>query len=234
MNILLVDDHSLFREGMRHVLQQLEPDITVFEANQAQSALNAFDDHPNIDLVLLDLNLPGVNGFEILKQIKAKSHDVAVIMLSASEDINDARQALDNGAVGYIPKSATSQVMLSAIRLVLSGGVYVPPLILSQLQQRQAVPNLRPGSQHTAGHDSVHNLPSSTALGSLTTRQMDVLILLAEGKSNKEIGRKLGMAEGTVKIHVTAIFKSLGVVNRTQAVLAAEKMGLVSNNNAVS
>lgn len=218
MRILLVDDHALFREGMSHVLKNMPEAPEVIEAGSADEGLFLAQEKKPLDLVLLDLHLPETDGFTVLARLHHSYADLAVIVLSASEDFLDAKKSLDLGAMGYIPKSATSQIMLGAIRLVLSGGIYLPPLLLSQWHNSSAPP-ITSSSREASAADSE----------SITARQHDVLRLLAVGKSNKEIARDLGMAEGTVKIHITAIFRALAVVNRTQAVLTAKKMGLVDN-----
>lgn len=219
MRILLVDDHALFREGMSHVLKNMPEAPEVFEAGSADEGLFLAQEKGPFDLVLLDLHLGESDGFTVLARLHHNYAELAVIVLSASEDFQDAKRSLDLGAMGYIPKSATSQIMLGAIRLVLSGGIYLPPLLLSQWHN-SASPAINRNSQQR---------DSSMDTESITSRQHDVLRLLAVGKSNKEIARDLGMAEGTVKIHITAIFRALAVVNRTQAVLSAKKMGLVDN-----
>lgn len=216
MRILLIDDHALFREGMLHVLKGMAEAPQVFEAGSAGEGMQLANEQAPLDLVLLDLHLPEIDGFTILARLHNSHPDLAVIVLSASEDFQDAKRALDLGAMGYIPKSATSQVMLSAIHLVLSGGIYLPPLLMTQWHS-------------TAPPVVVHNRENIPGSEPLTVRQLDVLRLLAVGKSNKEIARDLGMAEGTVKIHITAIFRALAVVNRTQAVLTAKKQNLVEN-----
>lgn len=218
MRILLIDDHALFREGMLHVLKGMPEAPEVFEAGSANEGLQLASEKAPLDLVLLDLHLPETDGFTVLARLHNNHAELTVIVLSASEDFQDAKRSLDLGAMGYIPKSATSQVMLGAIRLVLSGGIYLPPLLLSQWHNSAA-----PAVAATNNRDIA---PGSEPL---TVRQLDVLRLLAVGKSNKEIARDLGMAEGTVKIHITAIFRALAVVNRTQAVLTAKKQGLVEN-----
>lgn len=219
MRILLVDDHALFREGMSHVLKNMPEAPEVIEAGSADEGLFLAQEKKPLDLVLLDLHLPETDGFTVLARLHHSYADLSVIVLSASEDFLDAKKSLDLGAMGYIPKSATSQIMLGAIRLVLSGGIYLPPLLLSQWHNSTKAPLLGPQQPKEGTADSE----------SITARQHDVLRLLAVGKSNKEIARDLGMAEGTVKIHITAIFRALAVVNRTQAVLTAKKMGLVDN-----
>ncbi len=206
MKILIVDDHALFRDGLCYVLNALEADITILEASDFECALKHTQDNNNIDLVLLDLNLPGKDGFTVLDSLTERYPALPIIILSASNQMVDIQRALDAGAMGYIPKDTTSAVMLNAIRLVLSGGIYIPSNFVQQQTQTH----------------------KNKCLTGITPRQMQVLALLTQGLSNKVIAAQLGLAEGTVKMHITSIFKILGVSNRTQAVLASDKLGLVS------
>lgn len=206
MKILIADDHALFREGMRHVLGELAESVILLEAADCESALRYAADHPDLDLVLLDLNMPGKDGFAALELFASRYPALPVVILSASDQRSHMQRALDAGALGFIPKDTTSAIMLTALRLVLSGGIYVPPAMVFGEEQVGA-----DAQQHP------HNF---------TPRQLEIVTLLMRGYPNKEIARCLNLAEATVKMHVTAIFKSLGVSNRTQAVLAAEKLGL--------
>lgn len=203
MKILIVDDHALFREGLCYVLKSLEAQVSILEASNYDSALRCAAENADIDLILLDLHLPGKNGFTILNALIQRYPALPVVIISASNQHSDIQRTIDAGAMGYIPKDTTSAVMLNALRLVLSGGVYVP--------QRLAQQNGRHSNNN--GSD-------------LTPRQLQVLSLLTQGDSNKEIAFKIDIAEATVKMHITSILKTLGVSNRTQAALAAEKMGL--------
>lgn len=208
MKILVADDHALFREGLHYVLAGLGNDVEIFEARDGAEALALAAARPNLDLVLLDLAMPGMDGFAGLRALRTRIPAVPVVILAASEDSADVRLALNGGAMGFIPKSSTSSVMLNALRLVLAGGVYLPPAFLEKSTRRGA-------TESTA--------PTLDALG-LTTRQQDVLKLLGQGQSNKEIAQALGLAEGTVKLHVSAILKALDVDNRTQAVITAARL----------
>lgn len=201
MKVLLVDDHSLFREGLAHVLASAEPEMTLLQAADCVRALELATAHPDLDLVLLDLNLPGMNGFEGLQRLCDRFPALPVVILSASTRRADMQHALDLGAMGFVPKNATSQQMLQSLRMVLAGGVAVPAAL-------------------------VRKAGASGWRASLTDRQRDVLALLARGMSNKEIARALDLAEATVKMHVTAIMRLLDVSNRTQAVLAAQRLHL--------
>ena len=191
---------------MCHVLGELGESVTLLQASECESALKHATDHPDLDLVLLDLNMPGKDGFAVLDTFANHYPALPVIILSASNLRSHMQRALNAGALGFIPKDTTSAVMLSALRLVLSGGIYLPP----------AIALTEESTDKKAQHDAQH----------FTPRQLETLAYLAQGYSNKEIARYLNLSEATVKMHVTAIFKKLGVNNRTQAVLAVEKSGL--------
>lgn len=218
MKILIADDHELFRDGLRHVLEQLDADVQVVEASDYKQAIAAAESEENIDVVLLDLAMPGMpwgEGLQALRECLPSS--VPLIVLSASDDRRHVLQAVNLGAAGFIPKTSSSRVMLSALKLVLSGGVYLPPALLDQ-----ATGSTNPGESPGAPFGA------ENAASFLTPRQREVLTLLGQGKSNKEIARVLQLAEGTVKLHVTAILKALNVNNRTRAVVAASQLGLTA------
>lgn len=204
MQILVVDDHSLFREGLRYVLENIQKDIAILEAGDAELAFNLLIANSDLDLVLLDLDLPGEDGFSILHKCRSMYPGLPIIILSASKNISDIKNVLADGAMGFIPKDTPSKIMLSAIMLVLEGGVYTPP-----------------GLNHSFG-----DIPDQRAESSITPRQTQVLAMMVKGEANKVIAADLGIAEATVKMHVTSILKHLGVSNRTQAVLAAQKLDL--------
>ena len=217
MKLLLADDHALFREGMAHVLTQLHNQLELFEAGTCDEALRIAAEQPELDLLLLDLNMPGIHGLAAVSAFRHKFPDLPLVVLSAVEAHDDVEQVLDAGASGFIPKSSSAQVMLSALRLVLSGGVYLPPLLLN----RAAPPPPRSAQQ---AHAPRLGSALSGRMESLTERQLEVLRLLAEGKPNKLIARALTLSEGTVKIHLAAIFRALNVNNRTEAVVAGERL----------
>ena len=206
MKILLIDDHALFREGLSHVLCKLDDHVNILEASDLEQATQHISDNPDLDLVLLDLQMPKISGFDILKNFAKSYPTLPVVIISASTKRSDIQQALALGAMGFIPKDTTSDVMLNALQLIFSGGIYTPPDLSQQMNQ-------------TA---SQSDNPSST----LTPRQLDVLKLMVEGHSNKVIAAELNLAEGTIKMHITAILSNLGVSNRTKAAMAAEKLGL--------
>ncbi len=212
MKILLADDHTLFREAMLHPLGQLDANAEIFQAGTATQALALAEEKSDLDLVLLDLNMPGMDGLTAVMTFRDRFPDLPLVVLSASEEHHDIQAVLDAGAMGFIPKSSSTQVMLGALRLVLSGGPYIPPMLLQRAQYAIDPPSNR-GAR-----------PAATVGGAedMTPRQFEVLEVLAEGLSNKLIGRKLNLSEGTVKVHLAAIFRALDAKNRTEAVIKAQ------------
>ena len=206
MNILVSDDHTLIRKGLIAILRQMDGTSQIREAANAGDVMRVIDKEPQMDMVLLDLFMPGANGFELLLAVCNRRPDTPVVILSASENPEHMRKALDFGAMGYIPKSTTPEVMSSALRLIMVGGVYVPPSLLN--------PTIQPTTSPVRDQSDPAN-----DLEDLTERQREVLTLLTQGKSNKEIARELDLSLNTVKIHVRDVLKTLGVNNRTKAAL---------------
>ncbi len=202
MKVLLADDHPLMREAVRQVLEQLDVQVDILDAQDYPSLFRQTAQHADIDLALVDLNMPGLPGVHGIIEFRTRFPDIPLVVLSASESPLDIRSVLDAGALGYIPKASTTAVMLSALQQVLAGEVYSPHL-----------------------PDEADNsfLSSATSGSRLTTRQIEVLRLMQQGYPNKTIARKLGLTEGTVKVHVAAIFRALGVRNRTEAVLVVQQ-----------
>jgi DNA-binding NarL/FixJ family response regulator len=217
MKILVVDDHTLIREALRGVFAELKGDATLFEAADSGQAMQLVEAHPDLALVLLDLNLPDRDGFSVLAELREQHPGIAVVVLSGVQDRNSVTKALDLGAVGFIPKTGQREVMMSALQLVFAGGIYIPPEILARADEPLPV-------SPTATRLGVQSKAKPADLG-LTERQVDVLSLMMQGKSNKAICRVLDLAEPTVKNHITAIFKALKVTNRTEAVIAARELG---------
>lgn len=222
MKVLVVDDHPLVRDALREHLRRLEDGAEVFEACTGAEALVLAGRHPDADLVLLDLNLPDAHGFSTLTMLRERHPAIPVVVLSANQDQNTVLAAIDHGAMGFIPKTSGTEVMLNALRLVFSGGVYLPP---EALASRLSPPG-EPSPQRRIG-DAVQ---TPADLG-LTERQTQVLALMVQGKPNKLICRELGLAPTTVKIHITAILRALNVANRTQAVIAVNRLGLQLSDN---
>jgi DNA-binding NarL/FixJ family response regulator len=213
MRILIVDDHALVRRGMSYVVRECFPDADVVEADGAAQALDAMKAQ-SIDLALVDVRMPDLDGLELLRAIKAQWSDTPVVMLSTYENAPYVKRALADGASGYLLKDATPDDLGQAIRVALSGsGNVLSPRVIQNL------------------FDDVESSSSSSGNGrrpefSLTQRENDILALLAEGKSNREIAQSLFLSEKTVKAHLAAIFRKLGVTNRTQAAMAAVHMGV--------
>lgn len=219
MKVLVVDDHPLIRSAVLELLQKLDANLVSMEASNCAQALEIADVHSDLDLILLDLNLPDQNGIDGLSVMRDQHPAIPVVVLSATKDRGTVVEAIERGAMGFIPKSASSTIMLNALRLVLSGGIYLP---LEAVERKD---------EHSSGGMTVpmqvpRRKPITTTDLGLTDRQSQVLALILQGKPNKVICRELGLAEPTVKIHVTAILKALNVTNRTQAVIAASQMGL--------
>jgi DNA-binding NarL/FixJ family response regulator len=205
----------LIRQAMHGVLKKLKRDATILEASNWASATTVVANNSDIDLIILDLTLPDKDGFEALSKLRESHPSTSVVVVSALQEPAYVKKALGLGALGYIPKSAKADVMLGALRLVLSGSIYVPPEILDREEISNAA--LRP-SAGDRQRIPLANVP-------LTDRQLDVLELVMQGKSNKTICRTLRLAEPTVKNHVTAILKALNVSNRTEAAIAANELG---------
>lgn len=214
MKILVVDDHSLIREAMRGVLMEVKDDPIILEASDSRQAMALVAEHADLNLILLDLNLPDRDGFAVLGEMRERYPAISIVVLSGQQDRSSVAKALELGALGYIPKSGQRDVMLSALQLVFAGGIYIPPEILA----RTDLPAPQPAKTHANGAATPADL-------GLTERQLDVLALMMQAKSNKAICRVLNLAEPTVKNHVTAILKALNVTNRTEAVIAVTELG---------
>jgi two-component system, NarL family, nitrate/nitrite response regulator NarL len=202
MKLLVVDDHPVFREGLAALLQHARPDTTVIKARDTREALQLVRENDDLDAVFVDLRMPGMGGEVAVREIAARRPALPVIVISSSESPRDVHMALNAGARGYIPKSADPNTLLAALNLVLTGNIYVPPILL---QASVAVAEATPARRNVS------------AINNLTDRQLEILELLHDGVPNKEIGARLEIAEKTVKAHVAAIFLTLNVVNRTQA-----------------
>ena len=210
MKILLADDHPLFRDGVRHVLSQLSPHVEILDAPDFPGVFRVATEHPDLDLALVDLYMPGMPGHQGVAAFRQQFPEIPLVVLTASESSQDMQKVMAAGALGYILKSYPAPLMLEALRSVLSGGMFLPE-----------APAL-------TGDEATRSTGEQI---SLTTRQREVLALLAEGKPNKLIARALQLTEGTVKIHVAAIFRALDVSNRTEAVIAARRLGLAVPSN---
>lgn len=194
VKLLICDDHALFREGLRYVLRELEPAPSLEETSRADELLARVECARDLDLVLLDLELPDRSGLDALRDLRRRFPEVPVAILSAEHDPRVIERALAGGACGFIPKSTSGADLRGALLRILAGEIYVP-------------------------HDALPApaLPASSPLRDLTERQREVLPLMARGLTNREIANVLGIAEGTVKNHVAAILERLEIANRTEA-----------------
>lgn len=214
MRILIVDDHALVRRGMGHVVRECFTQAEVMEAGNASEALQVMGSQA-VDVALVDVRMPDSDGLELLHEMKQRWPDVPVIMLTSFDHAHYVRRALAEGAAGYMLKDATPDDLEQAIKVAISGGGNVlSPRVIQNLFESME------GSSHDNGEASLR------ASSSLTQRETDILALLAEGKSNRDISRALFLSEKTVKAHLAAIFRKLGVTNRTQAAMAAVSMGI--------
>jgi DNA-binding NarL/FixJ family response regulator len=216
MKILIADDHALVVSAVQAKLAQLEEGIEFRCASSVEQLFERAGD--DLDLALVDLAMPGAQGYAHITQLRRQFPALPLIVLSGSDDVRVMRAVLDLGVLGFIPKAYSADVLLSAVRLVLVGGIYIPPMLLGA-----------PGTYSNAAPalPSAHMQlsPSMETLSQLLTeRQMDVLRLLSQGKPNKLIARELGISEGTVKIHLAAVFRALNVRNRTEAVITASTL----------
>lgn len=204
MKILVVDDHILVREGLCYVLEKLTDNINIVEADNYEQAVSHLKNLSDIDLIILDLLMPGENGFSLLEFCRASYPSIATVVLSASKNPNDMQRALKSGAMGFIPKHTTSQIMLSALRTIIAGELYIPTSMSGKTASAQKA--------------------SDSSCTPFTPRQIEVMTMIGQGLSNKSIALKLGISESTTKMHVTSVFKRLGVHNRTEAAIAAQKL----------
>jgi two-component system nitrate/nitrite response regulator NarL len=214
LKLLVVDDHPLFREGISSALKASGKDFDIIQAADAREGIELAEGSGDFDAVLLDVALPGMNGFVAIREFRMRCPLLPVIIISALDNASNARRALSAGAAGFIPKSTPTPQVIEALHEVLAGGVYLPATFGPAAPVQIENPAFPEASA------------SEPEAGSLTVRQIEVLSFLCQGKGNKEIAADFGLSEKTVKTHLSAIFKVLRVVNRTQAVLAARRMGL--------
>ncbi|KAA0876604.1 response regulator transcription factor [Nitrincola tapanii] len=206
--VIIADDHPLFRAALKQAVMQSVPGVEIVEADSLSAVQGAAEQHADADLILLDIHMPGAHGFSGLVFLRGQHPSIPVIVVSGSEEPHVMKRAMDYGASGFIPKSAPLEVIAEAITLVLQGEEWLP-------------------------HDveGVEDLPEedyqfASALASLTPQQFRVLTMLTEGLLNKQIAYELNVSEATIKAHVTAILRKLGVHSRTQAVIAAQRLGV--------
>jgi DNA-binding NarL/FixJ family response regulator len=217
VRILIVDDHQLFIDGIRHILNTLDDQVEIIEFNAADDAIQYIDHDNQIDLALIDLNMPGMDGLSIIKRSQTMDNSLPIVVLSAEEDIHAIDSIMRAGAMGFIPKSSTSSALLSALLKVKEGEIYIPREIqakINQLTPKRRIKSIKRNNNNGT---------------SLTGRQYEILELLARGYSNKQLSTALFISENTVKAHISAIFKALGVNSRTQCLQTARLKGLIDN-----
>lgn len=212
--ILIADDHPLFRDALKHALSGTFDDLNINEAGSLDDVSAILDADDQYDLILLDLKMPGVQGFSGLMYLRAQYSSVPVVIVSANEDIQVMRTSIDFGASGFVPKSAGADQIRTAISAVMDGEIWVPPDV------------------DLSVHQDSENTQLASKLSTLTPQQVRVLMMLSRGLLNKQIAYELGVSEATVKAHVSAILQKLGVDSRTQAVIVANKIDNVQTGSA--
>lgn len=224
MKILVADDHELFLKGLELILKDMNPDVELVFAKSYSDIFKILDNEKDFNLVLTDLAMPGASWLEAISKIHELLPETPIIILSAVFDKEVVQKTIEIGAAGYIPKTSSNAVILSAVNLVLSGGVYIPAELLHNTAQNE-FEVLKKVEILPENQDVEENVKI------LSPRQIDVIRLISKGKSNKQIAYELGLTEGTVKLHVTAILKLLNVYNRTGAVVEAARLGLIKDND---
>lgn len=209
MKVLIADDHALFRDGLGMRLEQIDPGAIILQASGFSQVLKILEEEKKIDLIILDLDMPDMSWEEGLAEIRKKAENSRFVVISASEDVRNIRRVLESGVCGYIPKRSDPKILNSALQLVLDGGTYIPPAVIESNGSAASANGGKPKGK------------------TLTNRQAQVLDLVAQGMSNKQIAYEMGVSEATVKLHINALLRSIGVTNRTQAVVTAQKMGLI-------
>lgn len=233
MKVLLIDDHPLILSALKTVIEGLGSNVHVVGADSAAAARAALQASDDFNLVLLDLQLGDASGFDVLDEFRENYPALPVVVISASDRSSDVIRSIDQGAMGFVPKRNSTELLSQALKLVMAGGIYVPPMSLGN----DAAPPVNSGATSAAQNQHsrlqqiqqeamASNFQGATGLESLslTPRQTDVLALLLQGKPNKIIARELGVSVETIKDHVAAVLKALGVGSRTQAVLAVGQL----------
>lgn len=209
MKVLIMDEQSLFRDGLSLRLKQINQDIAFLQASSIEEMYKILSQNSNIDIVIFDADLSELSIGDIVNKIKNNNPNAKIIATSSSEDIRNIRKIMSYEIKGYIPKKSDSNILSGALKLIIDGGTYIPPALLNNTTNNQQFNN------------------NFSLKKNLTNRQSQVLDLIAQGKSNKQIAYDMGVSEATVKLHINALLRSLKVNNRTQAVITAQKMGLI-------
>lgn len=208
MKILIADDHALFRDNLSVKIEEISPESIVLQSSNFSQSLKILEEQADIDMLIIDLDMPDLRWEESLKTLKEVSVDTDIVVVSASEDIRQIKKIISSGIKGYIPKRYEKSAMQTAIKEILNKRKYIPAALLD------------------SSNENFANI-SQNPIKTLTNRQSQVLDLIAQGKSNKQIAYEMGVSEATVKLHINALLRSLRVTNRTQAVITAQKMGLI-------
>lgn len=217
LQVLLADDHALFRDGMRYVLQQLSDQVDIICAGSFDEAIQLADSNPTLDLALLDLHMPGSEGVTAIRIFHNRFPAIPLVVVSGTDQRSEIEWAMEYGAMGFISKMSSGKAMVSALREVLEGGIFFPPELMNQAPASKVQPRVEE-------RNTQHN---GNKFG-LTKRQLEALQYLAEGLSNKEIALKMNLAEGTIKVHVAATYQALQVNSRMDAVRKAQQLGLIA------
>ncbi len=210
MKILIADDHALFRDGLSLQLEKIAPQAVINQAANFSQALKIVESVQDTDLIIIDLDMPDMKWEDGLRELRAKAPQSRFVVISASEDSRNIKKIIEMGISGYIPKRSETKVLLSALKLIMDGGTYLPPSIMDNS-----------ASAHVEGRTNRHGGKL------LTPRQSEVLEYVAQGLSNKQIAYNMGVSEATVKLHINALLRAVGATNRTQAFIIAQKMGLI-------
>lgn len=211
MRILIIDDHQLFIDGIRHIVSSLDDDVDIIEANSASDAIHYMESITDLDLVLLDLHMPGLDGRLIIQHHRAHSTCLPLVIISGDDDPHTIQPIMGEGVIGFIPKSYSGKKLLSALKTILDGDKYIPEMHNNQ------------DSNHYYNH-SCNNVSNGNGI---TRRQLQVLELLANGHSNKKISSILFLTENTVKTHVSSLFRVFEASNRTECVNIARNKGVI-------
>lgn len=222
MKILIADDHELFLKGLEFMLTANFPDVQILMARDYNQIFNYLDNNEIFDLIITDLAMPGANWLDAITRIHSAAEETPIIIVSAVFDMGIVQKTIEVGVSGYVPKSSSSQLMVAAVNMVLAGGVYIPHELMENTLDDQ---ELNVEFQKII---QLSDYKKAKPMKKLTPRQVDIIKGIARGLPNKLIAWNLGLTEGTVKVHITVIFKTLGVTNRTGAVVEAVKYGYLT------
>ena len=219
MKILIVDDHTLFVDGLCLLLRKLAEQVEIITSDNASEAIQIIETDQTFDLILIDLNMPDMNGLSILQRMRERKICLPFVVISSEDNTHVIKTAIDSGALGFIPKSHDSEQMRSALLDILDGDVYLPPELERRLEQLETQRPPPAASENSALKES-----------GISKRQYEVLKLMVQGYSNKKIATTLFLSENTVKSHVGALFKTLNASNRTECVSAVIQQNLLSDD----